>query len=85
MPVDLLPEAFLGVGGFLDDLVLSCAVLAEAFSDDLMPYAERHWSGSRRLGEVLRDVSRTAGALLGADLYERLRDLLRKRGISLRT
>ncbi len=50
-----------------------------------MPYAERHWSGSRRLGEVLRDVSRTAGALLGADLYERLRDLLRKRGISLRT
>lgn len=81
VPFDLLPEAVLGAGGYLDDLVLACAVLAAAFGDDLAPWAEKHWSGSRRLREVLADVSRAADALLGEGLYRRLRGLLARRGI----
>ncbi len=81
VPFDLLPEAVLGAGGYLDDLVLACAVLAAAFGDDLAPWAEKHWSGSRRLREVLADVSRGADSLLGEGLYRRLRGLLARRGI----
>ena len=82
MPIDLLPEAFIGPAGYLDDLVIACAVLGEAFGRDLESHAERHWSGSRRLADVLRDVSRTADSLLGGDLYGRVRRFLERRGIS---
>ncbi len=82
LPIDLLPEAFVGPAGFLDDLVIACAVLGEAFGRDLESHAERHWSGSRRLATVIRDVARTADALLGANLYGRVRRFLERRGVS---
>jgi len=81
LPFDLFPEGLLGGIGYMDDLVLATAVLAQSFGGDLEPYARRHWSGSEDLRVVLRDISETAHALLGENLYERLKRLLRRRGI----
>ncbi len=83
LPVDLLPEAVLGVGGFADDLVLACAVLAQTLGGDLEPYAERYWSGPQKLRTVLRDISAAGHKLLGERLYERLRRLLQRRGVNI--
>lgn len=83
LPMDLLPEAIVGVGGYVDDLVLATAVLAQAFSGDLEPYARKHWSGSEDLRVVIRDVTYAAENLLGAKLYGRVKSLLAKRGIRL--
>jgi uncharacterized membrane protein YkvA (DUF1232 family) len=81
LPFDLFPEGILGGIGYMDDLVLATAVLAQSFSGDLEPYARRHWSGSEDLRVVLRDISETAHALLGENLYQRLKGLLGRRGI----
>lgn len=81
LPVDLLPEAFVGGAGFLDDLVLATAVLAHTFSGELEPYARRHWSGPEDLRKVLTDVASAAEGLLGANLYDRLRRMLARRGV----
>jgi uncharacterized membrane protein YkvA (DUF1232 family) len=81
LPVDLLPEAVIGAGGYLDDLVLASAVLAQTFSGELEPYARKHWSGREDLREVLADVAEAAQGLLGHDMYGRVRKLLGKRGI----
>lgn len=81
LPVDLLPEAVVGAGGFLDDLVLAAAVLAHTFSGELEPYARKHWSGPEDLRKVLADVAGAARGLLGANLYDKLRSLLERRGI----
>jgi uncharacterized membrane protein YkvA (DUF1232 family) len=83
LPIDLLPEALLGGAGFMDDLVLATAVLAQAFGGDLEPYARKHWSGSQDLRVVVRDITETAQSLLGQNLYDRLRKLLSRRGIDL--
>ena len=83
LPFDLLPEAILGPAGYLDDLVLATAVLAQAFGGDLEPYARKHWSGKEDLRVVIRDITETAQALLGQNLYDRLRRLLSRRGIKL--
>ena len=83
LPFDLLPEAILGPVGYLDDLVLAAAVLAQAFGGDLEPYARKHWSGSEDLRVVIRDVTETAQSLLGVKLYNRLHRLLSRRGIKL--
>ncbi len=83
MPIDLLPEALIGAGGYVDDLVLATAVLAQAFSGELEPYARRHWSGSEDLRAVIQDIGYTAENLLGGKIYGRLERLLAKRGIKL--
>lgn len=83
LPMDLLPEAIVGAGGYIDDLVLATAVLAQAFSGHLEPYARKHWSGSEDLRVVIQDISYAAENLLGAKLYGRVERLLAKRGIHL--
>jgi uncharacterized membrane protein YkvA (DUF1232 family) len=81
LPIDLMPEAVLGAGGFLDDLVLATAVLAHTFSGELEPYARKHWSGPEDLRKVLADVAEAAEGLLGTSVYERMRRILEKRGV----
>ncbi|HXO20071.1 MAG TPA: DUF1232 domain-containing protein [Thermoanaerobaculia bacterium] len=81
LPMDLLPEAILGPVGYLDDLVLAVAVLSQAFGGELEPYARKHWSGPEDLRVVMRDVTQAAQALLGANLYGRLKRLLHRRGV----
>jgi uncharacterized membrane protein YkvA (DUF1232 family) len=83
LPYDLLPEAILGPVGYLDDLVLATAVLAQAFGGDLEPYARKHWSGKEDLRVVIRDITETAQSLLGQNLYDRLHRLLSRRGVKL--
>ena len=84
LPVDLLPEAVIGAGGYLDDLVLANAVLAHTFSGELEPYARKHWSGKEDLRKVLGDVADAAQGLLGNNMYGRVKKLLDKRGIAVK-
>lgn len=81
LPVDMLPEALLGVGGYVDDVVLASLVLAHAFGDDLEHIAERHWSGPRALRRVVGDIARTGELLLGERMWSRLRRVLARRGV----
>lgn len=81
LPVDLLPEALLGVGGYVDDAVLATAVLSQVFGTDLEPFVRKHWSGTDDIRVVLKDISSAARSLLGESVYERLRVLLEKRGV----
>jgi uncharacterized membrane protein YkvA (DUF1232 family) len=80
-PLDLFPEAAVGGVGYLDDLVLASAVLSQALGGELEPYAKKYWNGEQELRQVLHDISQSASALLGRDLYGRLRRALSKRGV----
>jgi uncharacterized membrane protein YkvA (DUF1232 family) len=81
LPADLFPELLLGGVGYMDDLVLAAAVLSQAFGGDLEPYARKHWSGPEDLRQVLQDLTKTAQALLGENVYNRLKKLMSRRGI----
>lgn len=78
LPVDLLPEALLGGGGYLEDVVLATAVLAQAFGGELEGHARKHWSGPEDLRVVLRDVTSAAHHLLGPTYHEKLDRFLEK-------
>ena len=81
VPIDLLPEAFTGVAGYADDLVLAAAVLSHAFGPELAARSARHWSGRGEVAQVLRDVVRSAESLLGANLWRRVQETLGRRGV----
>ena len=84
VPIDLFPEGIIGVGGFVDDVVLAIVVLSSIMSPELEAKAERYWSGSQSLRGVIRDVVGTAEAMLGVDLHEKIRRYLGRRGIEMR-
>lgn len=79
LPVDLAPEIVLGPGGYLDDLIIACTVLAHVLGPELEPYADRYWSGSRRLREVLTELSQAGSSLLGVNMAQRVDRLLERR------
>jgi uncharacterized membrane protein YkvA (DUF1232 family) len=81
LPFDLFPEAAVGGVGYLDDLVLASAVLSQALGGELEPFAKKYWNGEQELREVLHDISKSAGTLLGRDLYGRLKRSLARRGV----
>ena len=83
LPVDLLPEAFVGPAGYADDLMLAVAVLSQAFGRDLEKYTSKYWSGSDSLRTSVGDILATGHGLLGTDLNQRLRSLLASKGIDL--
>lgn len=83
LPADLLPEIVIGVGGFIDDVVVAAAVLGHVFSPQVTPLAERHWNGSQDLQRLLTETVATARSLLGDNLHDRLVRMLRRRGIDL--
>lgn len=83
LPVDLLPEAMIGGAGYLDDLALASAILAQAFSGELEVHAKKYWSGHDELRVVLRDVTQAAHSLLGDNVYGRLQRMLARRGVRL--
>jgi uncharacterized membrane protein YkvA (DUF1232 family) len=76
LPVDLLPEGLVGGAGFLDDMVLATAILAQVFGGELEPYARKHWSGPEDLRVVLRDVTASAHRLLSGKTRRRLQEIL---------
>lgn len=83
LPLDFLPEALLGVGGYVDDAVLAAAVLSQVLGTELEPYARKHWSGSEDIRVVLRDIASAGRSLLGESVFDRLKRLLEKRGITM--
>lgn len=76
LPADLAPEIVIGPVGFLDDLVIACAVLGQVLGPDLERSAARYWSGSEKSLRVLGDVSRTGYQLLGVRLSKRVERLI---------
>jgi len=81
LPIDLVPEAFVGLGGFLDDLVISSAVLQRVFDREVEALAEEHWNGSTRLREVLTSVATNTDDVLSGRGLERVKKYLASRGL----
>lgn len=79
LPADLAPEIVLGPVGFLDDLLIASTIISHALGSDLEAYADRYWSGSQGLRDVLTEVTRSGQSLLGVDLTTRVEALLHRR------
>lgn len=55
-PFDLIPEAFVGPVGWLDDLLIAAEVLSGFINRGGAPVASRHWAGDQDLLDLLQRV-----------------------------
>ena len=75
-PFDLIPEGVVGTSGYRDDLVLA-AYMVERLGQAVGAEAVRaHWRGGGDPGEVARTILDAAGAMVGIEVCDRLRDWL---------
>ncbi|MFJ7666555.1 YkvA family protein [Lysinibacillus sp. NPDC097195] len=63
-PMDFLPEGIFGFGGFLDDLLLATFVLNLMINKWGATVIEKHWTGDKKLLEVLQNITETSNQLL---------------------
>lgn len=67
-PLDIMPEAFLGPVGYLDDLVFAVYLLNRMLTDTDVEILREHWSGRDDVLETIRRVLAAADNLVGSDI-----------------
>ena len=76
-PFDIMPEGFLGPAGYVDDLVLAVYMLNKLISEVDVEVLREHWSGSEDVLESIRKVLTAADGLVGSDLLERIKKMMK--------
>lgn len=57
LPLDFMPEAIFGFGGFVDDIVIATFVINTLINQLGIENMEKHWSGDAKLLAVLQKIS----------------------------
>lgn len=77
-PIDLLPEALVGVLGFVDDLALAAYVLNTVINDTSYEIVEKYWLGEGNVLDVIQEVLKVADEMVGSGLWKKIRNKLKK-------
>jgi uncharacterized membrane protein YkvA (DUF1232 family) len=79
-PIDLLPEAFLGPAGYIDDVALAAYALHRLINAGHGEVAKELWAGDGDLLDALQQVLQVADQALGSGVWERLKNTWRGLG-----
>ncbi len=72
-PIDLLPEAFLGPIGFLDDIALSAYVLNDIINNVDPRIVTRNWAGNKDILVLVKTILANANNFLGSGIWRKIR------------
>src|SRR5687768_9250203 len=72
-PLDIMPEAFLGPIGYIDDLVFGVYLLNRMLTDTDPEILREHWSGSEDILATIQNVLNAADNLVGSDFLARFK------------
>ena len=74
-PIDIMPEAFLGPMGLVDDLVLAVYILKSLLNDTDPAILREHWSGEEDILATIQRVLAAADRLVGSENAKRFRKM----------
>lgn len=72
-PIDLVPEALIGVIGYTDDIVLAAYVLNSIINKTSAESIKKHWAGDVDVLHVIQEILRVADEMIGSGLFKRLK------------
>jgi uncharacterized membrane protein YkvA (DUF1232 family) len=76
-PMDLIPESFWGVLGYLDDIVVATWTIQEVLEHTSPEVVLKHWQGEFDLLTFLSDVQLHAPEMLTPEYYDKLKALFK--------
>jgi uncharacterized membrane protein YkvA (DUF1232 family) len=74
-PFDILPEAFLGPLGYLDDLVFGVYVLNRILVDTDPEILREHWAGGDDILATIQKVLGAADSLVSTEVLGRIKKM----------
>ena len=72
-PIDLLPEAFLGPIGYLDDIALSAYILNDLINQIDPQIVRKHWAGEQDILDLIKTILANADSMIGSKLWKRIK------------
>lgn len=74
-PIDLIPEAFVGPIGYLDDLVFAVFILNKILGETDAAVLREHWPGGEDVLAIITKVLGAAESLVGTDMVDRIKKM----------
>ena len=75
-PLDLLPEAFLGPLGYLDDLALSAYVLNGIINKVSPETVQKYWVGDGEVLLLIKGILAKADEMIGSGLWKKIKKVV---------
>lgn len=75
-PFDLLPEALIGLFGYVDDVALSAFVLNDLVNGINPELIKKHWPGEDNILEVIQIILSDADKFINKNIVNRLKKLI---------
>jgi uncharacterized membrane protein YkvA (DUF1232 family) len=76
LPIDAIPETFLGPAGFADDIAAISHALNSLMNFSHGELAKEHWAGEEELLELLQKTVKVADETSGLGFWKRIRYVL---------
>ncbi|PID60790.1 MAG: hypothetical protein CR986_03475 [Ignavibacteriae bacterium] len=74
-PIDIIPEAFLGPIGYLDDLGLAAFVLNDLINSIDPQIIKRNWPGENDILILIKNILANIDKLIGKGIWQKLKKL----------
>ncbi|MCU7494624.1 MAG: DUF1232 domain-containing protein [Ignavibacteria bacterium] len=78
-PIDIIPEAFLGPIGYLDDITVAAFTLNQLINDINPEIVRKHWAGNQDILRLLKTIIINADLMLGKGALRKIKKLFSKR------
>jgi len=72
-PIDLMPEAFLGPLGYLDDIALTAWVINDFINDTDPVIVRELWAGDQDILTLVKNIITAADKMVGSGIWKKLR------------
>ncbi|MGZ8866709.1 MAG: YkvA family protein [Thermoanaerobaculia bacterium] len=77
LPLDVVPELFLGPIGFVDDVIIGVYMLNRILADTDPAILREHWSGSEDVLKMIQRVLDAANRMGSGGLLEKLKKVVK--------
>jgi|AntDeeMetagen681_2_1112603.scaffolds.fasta_scaffold37881_1 uncharacterized membrane protein YkvA (DUF1232 family) len=78
VPFDILPEALMGLIGYIDDVALSAYMLNDLFNNIDPELIKRHWAGDKNLLKVIQKILNDTDKFINKNIITRLKKIIKK-------
>jgi len=72
-PIDLLPEAFLGPIGYLDDIAVAAYIMNQLVNDIDSQIIRKHWAGEKDILDLIKTIPANADKMIGNRLWNKIK------------
>ncbi len=75
-PFDFLPEALMGLIGYIDDVALTAYILNDFFNEMNPEIIKKNWPGEKKLLNVIQNILEDTDKFINKNIVNRLKKLI---------